>query len=238
MNRKGCILVADDDPQLRKLVQRNLELAGYKVVVAADGEAALNLAQSEKPDLIVLDILMPGLDGTEVCRRVREFTTAPIIMLTALDDQKDKVAGLDAGADDYLTKPFGSEELLARVRAQLRRARTYTPEVAQPVITAGDLVIDLAQQTATLRGQPLSLTPTEYKILSFLARNAGKVITQQELLRRVWGAEYRDEAHLLRVNIARLRKKIEKDSRSPQYILTRSRIGYTFAGGETRSHRP
>lgn len=226
--KKHMILVADDDPRLLRLVQRNLELAGFRVKTASDGEAALKLTEAEEPDLLVLDIMMPGMDGHELCRRVREFSVAPIIMLTAKDAEEDKVQGLDSGADDYLTKPFSSSELLARVRAVLRRAKEYAAEPPQPSFSCGPLAVDFVQHEAKLGGQTLKLTPTEYRILSFLAKNAGRVITQQDLLSKVWGPEYKDEAHLLRVNIARLRQKVEEDPGKPRFILTRPGIGYTL----------
>lgn len=230
--KKETILVADDDPHLLRLVRRNLELAGFRVSTAADGLSALKLVEADEPDLLVLDIRMPGLDGYELCRRVREFSIAPIILLTARDAEEDKVLGLDSGADDYLTKPFSSPELLARVRAALRRAKEYTTDSAQPVFTCGELTVDFTQHLATLGGRLLNLTPTEYKVLAYLARNAGRVVTQQDLLTKVWGAEYRDEAHLLRVNIARLRRKVEPDSRKPHFIQTRAGIGYTLIKGD------
>jgi len=177
----------------------------------------------------VLDIMMPGLDGIEVCRRVREFSTAPIILLTAKDAEEDKVLGLDSGADDYVTKPYLPRELLARINAQLRRSKDYTREDAQPSFTTGTLTVDFAQHQASIEGRPVNLTPTEYRILAYLARNAGRVVTQPDLLSKVWGPEYKDEAHLLRVNIARLRQKVESDPGHPRYILTRPGIGYTLA---------
>ena len=227
--KKNTILVADDDPRLLRLVQRNLELSGYRVLTAVDGEVALKMAEAEKPDVLVLDIMMPVVDGLEVCRRVREFSTAPIIKLTAKGEEDDKVQGLDSGADDYLTKPFSSPELVARVRAQLRRSKDYTREDAQPSFTSGSLTVDFAQHQASIDGKPVNLTPTEYRILAYLARNAGRVVTQPDLLSKVWGPEYKDEAHLLRVNIARLRQKVESDPSHPRYIVTRPGIGYTLA---------
>lgn len=227
--KKSTILVADDDPRLLRLVQRNLEQSGFRVVTAMDGISAVRAAQAEEPDLLVVDIGMPGLDGREVCRRVRQFSLAPIMILTARDSEEDKVSGFDAGADDYLTKPFGIPEFLARVKAALRRARLYSREPAQPTFTTGDLTVDFAQHLALRNGQPVPLTPTEYRIVAYLARHAGKVITQGELLTRVWGPEYKDEAHLLRVNIARLRQKIEPEPSQPRYIITRPGIGYSMA---------
>jgi two-component system KDP operon response regulator KdpE len=227
-SKKTSVLVADDDPRLLKLVQRNLELNGYRVLTAMDGNNALRMAEAEELDLLLLDIMMPGMDGRDVCRRVRDFSTVPIIILTARDAEEDKVSGLDAGADDYLTKPFGSMELLARVRAALRRAQLANGEHGQPVFQTGELEVDFAQQVARVSSQQVNLTPTEFRILSFLARNAGRVVTQADLLTKVWGPEYKDEAHLLRVNIARLRGKIEPDPGSPRFIITRPGIGYTL----------
>jgi two-component system KDP operon response regulator KdpE len=169
------------------------------------------------------------MDGREVARRLRDFSIAPILMLTAKDAEEDKVAGLDAGADDYLTKPFGAQELLARVNALLRRAKQYTKEAATPAISSGPLTVDFGQHQAFMEGQPVNLTPTEYKILACLARSMGRVVTQDDLLTKVWGPEYRDEAHLLRVNIARLRQKVEKDPGQPSFVITRPGIGYSLA---------
>jgi DNA-binding response OmpR family regulator len=227
--KKETVIVADDDPRLLRLVQFNLQQAGYRVMTAADGNRALRLAESENPDLVLLDIRMPLMDGIEVCRRVRNFSTAPIIIITAKDSEEDKVAGLDAGADDYLTKPFGAPELMARVRAVLRRAKLYSGETAEPVFESSDLKVDFAQQLASVDGQPVNLTPTEYRIVAYLARHAGRVVTQSDLLTKVWGPEYENEAHLLRVNIARLRQKLERDPGSPRHVITRPGIGYYLA---------
>lgn len=228
-NKRESVVVADDDPRLLRLVQFNLQQAGYRVLTAPDGNKALRLAEGENPDLILLDVRMPLMDGLEVCRRVRNFSTVPIIMVTAKDSEEDKVAGLDAGADDYLTKPFGAPELMARVRAVLRRARLYSGETADPVFESGDLKVDFAQQLASRNGEPVNLTPTEYRIVAYLARHAGRVVTQSDLLTKVWGPEYENEAHLLRVNIARLRQKIEQDPSTPRHVITRPGIGYYLA---------
>ena len=227
-SKRASVLVADDDPRLLKLVQFNLEKDGYRVLTARDGPNALRMAEGEELDLLLLDIMMPGMDGRDVCRRVREFSTVPIIMLTAREAEEDKVSGLDAGADDYLTKPFGAPELMARVRAALRRAHLANGESGQPLFQTGDLEVDFAQQVARIRGEQVNLTPTEFRIISFLARNAGRVVTQADLLTKVWGPEYKDEAHLLRVNIARLRGKIEPDPGHPRFIITRPGIGYSL----------
>lgn len=226
--RKPTVLVADDDPRLLRLVQRNLELAGYRVVAVPDGPSVLRQADMEEPDLFVLDVMMPGMDGQEVCRRLREFSVAPVLMLTAKDSEDDKVAGLEVGADDYMTKPFGSQELTARVGALLRRAKQYTREAVAPVFRTGELTVDFQQHQATMSGNGLNLTPTEFRILAYLARHAGRVVPQDDLLTKVWGPAYRDEAHLLRVNIARLRQKVEPDTGRPRFILTRPGIGYTL----------
>jgi len=227
--KKETVVVADDDPRLLRLVQFNLQQVGYRVVTAPDGNRALRLAESENPDLVLLDVRMPLMDGLEVCRRIRNFSTVPIIMVTAKDSEEDKVAGLDAGADDYLTKPFGAPELMARVRAVLRRATLYSGETSEPVFESGDLKVDFAQQLASVNGRPVNLTPTEYRIVAYLARHAGRVVTQSDLLTKVWGPEYENEAHLLRVNIARLRQKVERDPGSPKHVITRPGIGYYLA---------
>jgi two-component system, OmpR family, KDP operon response regulator KdpE len=227
--KKETVIVADDDPRLLRLVQFNLQQAGYRVITASDGNRALRLAENENPDLLLLDVRMPLMDGLEVCRRVRNFSTVPIIMVTAKDSEEDKVAGLDAGADDYLTKPFGAPELMARVRAVVRRAKLYSGDTAEPVFESGDLKVDFAQQLASLSDKPVNLTPTEYRIVAYLARNAGRVVTQADLLTKVWGPEYESEAHLLRVNIARLRQKIEQDAGTPRHVITRPGIGYYLA---------
>ncbi len=227
--KKETVIVADDDPRLLRLVQFNLQQAGYRVITASDGNRALRLAENENPDLILLDVRMPLMDVLEVCLSVRNFSTVPIIMVTAKDSEEDKVAGLDAGADDYLTKPFGAPELMARVRAVVRRAKLYSGDTAEPIFESADLKVDFAQQLASLSGKPVNLTPTEYRIIAYLARNAGRVVTQADLLTKVWGPEYESEAHLLRVNIARLRQKIEQDAGTPHHVITRPGIGYYLA---------
>ena len=227
--KKPTILVADDDPRLLKLVQRNLELENFRVLTVVDGPSVLKQAEAEEPDVYVLDVMMPGMDGREVTRRLREFSIAPVLMLTAKDTEDDKVSGFHAGADDYLTKPFGAPELVARVKALIRRASQYTKEAATPIFVAGELTVDFAQHQALLNGEPVNLTPTEYKIVAHLAHNAGRVVTQDDLLTKVWGPAYRSEAHLLRVNIARLRQKIEREPAHPRYIVTRPGIGYSLA---------
>ena len=229
--RKTTILTADDDPQLLRLVARNLQLEDYDVLVASDGKQALEQIEQHAPDLVLLDVMMPRMDGFTVCQRVREFSAVPIIIVTARGQDQDKVRGLDLGADDYLTKPFSIEELLARVRAVLRRAQFTASEQAHVMRTAtiGDLTIEYAQHLVTMGAREIELTPTEYRILAYLAQNSGRVMTQDLLLEHIWGSEYVGEGHMLQVNINRLRHKIEPDPMHPRYILTKVGIGYLLA---------
>jgi len=230
--KKTTILTADDDPQLLRLVARNLELEDYDVLTASDGQQALEQIEQRVPDLVLLDVMMPKMDGFTVTSRVREFSAVPIIIVTARGQDQDKVRGLDLGADDYLIKPFSIEELLARVRAVLRRAQFTQSEHTHAIrttTTLGDLTIDFAQHLVTMAGQEIELTPTEYRILAYLAQNAGRVVTQDLLLEHVWGTEYVGEGHMLQVNINRLRHKIEPDPMHPRYILTKVGIGYLLA---------
>lgn len=230
--KKTTILTADDDPQLLRLVARNLQLEGYEVLTASDGKQALEQVETHAPDLVLLDVMMPKMDGFTVCHRVREFSAVPIIIITARGQDQDKVRGLDLGADDYLTKPFSVDELLARVRAVLRRALFIANEQSHALrttTTIGELTIDFAQHLVTMKGKEVVLTPTEYRILSYLAQNAGRVVTQDLLLEHVWGSEYVGEGHMLQVNINRLRRKIEPDATHPRYIMTKVGIGYLLA---------
>jgi len=228
--KKTTILTADDDPQILRLVARNLQLDGYEVIAVADGQAALEQIEARSPDLVLLDIMMPRMDGFALTQRVREFSSVPIILLTARGQDQDKIHGLDLGADDYLTKPFSVEELLARVRAVMRRAQYATDAHAMSATTTiGELTIDYTQHLVTMRGREVTLTPTEYRILTYLAQNAGRVITQDLLLEQVWGPEYTGESHMLQVNINRLRRKIEDDHTRPRYILTKVGVGYLLA---------
>ncbi len=227
--KKTTILTADDDPQLLRLVSRNLQLDGYDVLTAADGQQALELIEARSPDLVLLDVMMPRLDGFSVCQRVREFSSVPIIILTARGNDQDKIRGLDLGADDYLTKPFSVDELLARVRAVLRRAQLSAVDSTQGLrsrVTIGDLTVDYAQHQVTMSGREVELTPIEYRLLAYLTQNAGRIVTQDLLLEHVWGAEYVGESHLLQVNINRLRRKLETDAAHPRYIQTKTGIGY------------
>ena len=222
------ILVADDEATLLDFISRNLRARGFGVLEAANGLEALVLWEQERPDLLILDIMMPRLDGLEVCRRVREQATVPIILLTALDAESDRVAALDLGADDYLTKPFGVEELLARVRAVLRRSGWSAQPPAPGVRRYGTLEIDLAAHTVRRDGEAVHLTPTEFALLEQLLTNPGKVLPHRMLLQRVWGSEYRDEAEYLRVYMGRLRRKLERDPANPRYLQTEPGVGYRF----------
>lgn len=221
------VLVIDDEPQMRRALRAGLEQHDYNVVLAASGEEGLDEAALHPPDLVILDLAMPGLDGFEVCRQLREWTRVPIIVLSVREGEEDKIRALDLGADDYLTKPFSLGELLARMRAVLRRSGSEAGE-DPPSFAAGDLQIDFARRKVTLAGQEVRLTPTEYSLLRFMALNADRVLTHRQLLTTVWGAESAEDTHTLRVHLANLRNKIEPDPTRPRYIHTEARIGYRF----------
>ncbi len=225
---KVQVLVVDDEPRYLKLIRYNLEAANYEVTTAADGEEALELVANNSPDLVILDIRLPGMDGYDVCAKIREFSSVPIIMLTAKGEESEKVRGLRLGADDYVTKPFSADELMARVEALLRRSQipeTTTP----PLLTIGNLSIDFLQRKVTVGGKEVILSPTEYRLLHCLAANAGRVIVQEELQEKVWGPEYRERYEGLRVYIRRLRQKIEDDPQQPAFIITKPGVGYMLA---------
>ena len=228
--RKLAVLLVDDDPQLIRLVRANLESSDYRVLSASDGPTALAVLDREMPDLVVLDIMLPGTDGYELCARVREFSAVPIIFLTAKVEDVDKVKGLKMGADDYITKPFNVQELLARIEAVLRRAGSVGEVKTPPTFTRDDITVNFAQRRVTVKGKEVPLTLTEYKLLAELVSNAGRVMLHRELLTRVWGIEYQDEVEYLRAYVRHLRQKIEPDPHQPQYILSKSGIGYLFAG--------
>ncbi len=228
---KVIILVVDDDMRILRMIQRTLELEGYKVLVASDGRTALKVFDEEAPDLVLLDIMLPDQDGYAVCQRMREFSHVPIIMVTAKGGDEEKVHGLDSGADDYISKPFSARELAARVRAALRRA-ALVDKHHEPLFCSQDLVIDFAAHKVTIGGQAINLTATEYKLLSYMANNADRVVIPDQMLERVWGDKYLGETHLLQVSIARLRHKLGDDAKNPKYILTRPGIGYIL----TKSH--
>jgi two-component system KDP operon response regulator KdpE len=228
--RRLTVLLVDDDPQLIRLVKANLESSDYKVLSAPDAPSALGLLDQQMPDLLVLDVMLPGIDGYELCRRVREVSTVPVIMLTAKVEDVDKVKGLKLGADDYVTKPFNVQELLARIEAVLRRAGSPSESNAPRIFTQGDVSVDLLRRRVTVAGREVPLTLTEYKLLSELVTNAGRIMLHRELLTRVWGVEYQDESEYLRAYIRHLRQKIEPDPHQPRYIISKPGIGYLFVG--------
>ena len=225
---KTRILVVDDELSIVKFLRANLETKGYDVLTAMDGAQALQTVEMELPDLVILDIMMPKMNGFEVCRQLREWSQIPIIMLSARGDEKDKVKCLDLGADDYITKPFGASELIARVSAVLRRTEKVVSLPTQSSFTSGDLKINFAKRQVTVADKEVKLTPTEYALLQELALNAGKVLTHTHLLNKVWGQEYRDERQYLHVFVRRLRDKLEPDPTNPRYIMTVPAVGYRF----------
>ncbi len=233
MMRAKRILLAEDEVALRDFVSRNLHARGFEVLEASNGLEAMALWEREDPHLLILDIMMPRMDGLEVCKRVREHSAVPIIVLTALDAESDKVTALDLGADDYLTKPFGVEELLARVRAVLRRTQwDMISRADEEIKQFGDLEIDLTGHIVRLQGEEIRLSPTEFALLKQLVTNAGKVLTHRMLLQSIWGPEYGGEAEYLRVYINRLRHKLEFDPANPRYLLTEPGVGYRFVATE------
>ena len=224
------ILVVDDELQIRKALSVNLTARGYEVDTAASGEEALAQAAARHPDLVLLDIGLPGIDGIQVVEGLRGWTKVPIIMLSVRDAEADKVRALDAGADDYVTKPFGMNEVLARLRAALRR---HQPEPEQPIVTTAAFRLDLAQRTATASDQPVHLTPTEWSIVAALVRHPGRLVTQRQLLQEVWGPQYERETNNLRVHHAAIRKKLEPEAGRPRHFVTEPGIGYRFEPDDT-----
>jgi two-component system KDP operon response regulator KdpE len=220
---KEHVLIVDDEPAIRRFLRVTLTAQGYDTFEAAAGQEAIAIASKEKPDIIILDIGLPDIDGVEVTRLLRKWTDMPIIILSVRGSEGDKIAALDAGADDYLTKPFGVGEMLARLRANLRRASQKTGD---PIFTSGSLKVNLPSRLITLAGTEVQLTPTEYELLRVLVTHAGKVLTHHFLLREVWGAEYGEELHMLHVNISNLRRKIEPEPTRPQFIITEPGVGY------------
>jgi two-component system KDP operon response regulator KdpE len=225
MNNEPLVLAVDDEPGVLRLIKLELATQGLRVITATDGEEGLRMAEQQRPDIIVLDIMMPDISGLEVMRRLRERSSVPIILLTAKDHDQDKVRGLDLGADDYLIKPFNPEELSARVRAVLRRG-VRTTDGEENIITVGDVEIDLSRRLVKKHGEVVSLTRTEWMLLQQLAANAGKVMLNTELLSKVWGPEYRDDLQYLRVWVSRLRGKLENEPSKPRLIKTLQGIGY------------
>jgi two-component system, OmpR family, KDP operon response regulator KdpE len=219
------VLVVDDEPQIRRALSINLRARGYDVEVAHDGERALDLAARKHPDVVVLDLGLPGIDGVEVIRGLRGWTQVPVVVLSVRDAEGDKVAALDAGADDYVTKPFGMDELLARLRAALRRT---VPAEEEAVIDTADFTIDLAAKKVQRDGQEVRLTPTEWHLVEALVRNRGRLVAQRQLLQEVWGPQYHDETNYLRVFMAQVRRKLEPEPAHPRYFITEPGMGYRF----------
>ena len=233
MTDSKTILVVDDEPRYVSLVEINLTTDGYQVRTASDGQQAVDSVAEDQPDLVLLDIMMPVMDGFTACERIREFSSVPIIILTAKGEERDRVRGLDAGADDYIVKPFSAQELLARVRAVLRRAEREALEgFHQPIFQHHELEIDLAKALVTVKGNEIQLTATEYRLLQTLATNVGQVLSAEELLTMVWGPEYKDDKEILWVCLSRLRQKIEPDPKNPIHIVTRQGIGYLMPPAE------
>ncbi|MDQ1638629.1 MAG: two-component system, OmpR family, operon response regulator KdpE [Pyrinomonadaceae bacterium] len=230
MSEKQRILVVDDERQITRVLSRGLTTKGYEVHIAADGEAALQTFVDWHPDLVITDLSMPNLNGLELCRRLRAFSEVPIIVLSVKGEERTKIEALDAGADDYVTKPFGIDELLARIRATLRRAPAGQDN-GRNVLEAGDFRIALEERNVTMRDKEVRLTPKEYDLMVYLVRHPGKVLTHHVLLGAVWGGNYTEQTEYLRVFIGQLRKKIETDPANPKYILTEPWIGYRFNPG-------
>jgi two-component system, OmpR family, KDP operon response regulator KdpE len=221
------VVVIEDDPQIRHFVRATLQTNGMTAIEAETGKGGLSEIATQKPNLVVLDLGLPDADGLDIIRELRVWTQVPLIVLSARSSESVKVEALDAGADDYLTKPFGVSELLARVRAQLRRAG---PPAELPSVSFGDITVDLARREISRAGQPIRLTPTEYKLLTVLIRHAGRVLTHRQLLRDVWGPDQTDNAHYLRVYMGHLRQKLEKDPAQPEHIVTETAVGYRLVG--------
>jgi len=224
------VLVIDDEPQIRRALRVGLEQNQYEVLMAASGEEGLDIAASKAPDLIVLDIAMPGKNGLEVCKELRQWTKTPIIILSVRDNEEEKIRALDLGADDYLTKPFGIRELLARMRAVLRRTGSDDDKQESQFICQ-NLCMDFVHRTVTLGEQEIHLTPKEYDLLRYMISNRDRVLTHRQLLSKIWGPEYENDSHTLRVHIANLRNKIEEHPERPRFIQTETRIGYRFKTG-------
>ncbi|MCU0513690.1 MAG: response regulator transcription factor [Anaerolineae bacterium] len=231
------ILVVDDEPRMIGFIRMNLELEGHQVVEAHNGLEALEVVRTRLPDVVLLDVMMPEMDGFETLRMLREFSSIPVIMLTAKGDENDKVYGLELGADDYVTKPFGPRELSSRIKAVLRRAEMPSTSPDQAILRIDDrLSVDFNQREVIVNGEPVKLRPTEYRLLYHLIENAGWTVPHDQLLAKVWGYEYRDEAHYVRLYVNYLREKIEEDPSNPRYILTERGVGYRFINfrrGET-----
>jgi len=224
------VLVVDDEKSLRDFVRRNLEARHYKVLTASNGLEAMAVFNNENVDLVILDLMMPHMDGLETTRRIRESSKTPIIILTALGEESDKVQAFDLGADDYLTKPFGVGELMGRIKAVLRLARWLEPSSNEERLVRGDICVDTERHVVTVKDLPVDLTPTEFNLLVYLLKHAGKVLSHRAILQNVWGVEYGSEAEYLRVYIGRLRQKIETDALIPHHLFTEHGMGYRFEG--------
>ena len=227
MNNAARILIIEDESQIRKLLKVSLSAHGYDLEEAVNGKDGVNRAATFKPDLLIIDLGLPDIDGKEVVKQIREWSETPIIILTARDQEQEKIEALDSGADDYITKPFGVGELLARMRVCLRHAATAEQ---QPILACGSLVVDFQQRRVTVEGHEVKLTPTEYEIIKMMMQHAGKVITHKQLLKAVWGNAYQQDTHYIRVYIGQLRRKIEQNPTQPRYIITESGIGYRLMG--------
>ncbi|MCS7291214.1 MAG: response regulator transcription factor [Roseiflexus sp.] len=230
------ILVVDDEPRMVNFMRMNLELEGCRVISASNGREALEKVRDEMPDVVLLDIMMPVMDGFETLRRLRQASSVPVLVLTAKDDEEDRIKGLELGADDYIGKPFSHRELVSRIRAVLRRYNTPPPAPQTTVKVDDRLQIDFARREVLVNGERVNLRPTEYRLLYHLVQNAGYVMTHEQLLSKVWGPEYRDETHYLRLYITYLRQKIEEDPANPKYILTERGIGYRFVDFKREGH--
>lgn len=229
-NSEGpVVLLIEDEPQIRRFLRTVLASHGYRLFEADTGKGGLVEAATRMPEVVILDLGLPDLDGLEVIRRLREWTTVPIVVLSARGQERDKIAALDAGADDYVSKPFGVGELLARMRVALRHAARNSSEPEEPVFSVGDLRVDPGQRKVTVGGKPVHLTPIEYRLLAVLTRHAGKLLTHRQLLTEVWGPNQTEQAHYLRVYTAQLRRKLESDPARPRYILTEPGVGYRLA---------
>lgn len=222
------ILIVDDEPRYVRLMEANLVSEGYQVIKASNGQEAVDAVDKYQPDLVLLDVMMPVLSGFDACARIREFSNVPIVMVTAKGDEQDRVKGLDVGADDYIVKPYSATELLARVRAVLRRAQLSGGSFQQSTFSHGDLRIDFARAEVFVDDVIIFLSATEYRLLLQFAQNLGRVMTSEELLENVWGAEYRDDKEILWVSISRLRQKLEKKPKNPEHIVTRAGLGYSM----------
>lgn len=223
MDKGMRILVIDDEPQIRKLLKVSLGAHGYEIEEAATGMEGISRAATFKPDFLIIDLGLPDMDGKKVVQQIREWSQTPIIVLTARDQEQEKIEALDAGADDYVTKPFGMGELMARMRVSLRRSAASEND---PILTCGELVIDLVARRVTVSGREIKLTPTEYELIKILAQHRGRVLTHKQLLKAVWGSSYNEDTHYIRVYIGQLRRKIEENPTRPRYITTESGVGY------------